>query len=375
LHHETDTKSLGQPPGEEEEDQRAVMVFNGVLLQETRERRRQTMKKREESKEFIWLFCIFAMFFFIHAPKTGQTQEKYPTKTIKFIVPMNAGGGTDITCRKVAEVVGKALGEAIIIENRAGGGGLVGATSLAKSKPDGYTIGAAISSTFCLTPFFSKMDFDPLTDLVPIMQMMTMEHFLLVRADSPMKTFEDFVKEGRKRQISVGVNGMMIGDLALDRLAALGKLNIKQVPYGGSAKVGPPLLSGEVEAVEIAGLRQYVRSGQMRILARLTDVPAEKLAGELKGTPHVKDFGYDVEAPGFVGVFVPKGLPGNIQMKLEEEFTRAALNPSIIETFNSFEIATYRNGKEFGNFIRQMREQMQKTIKDLGLGIFAKDKK
>jgi tripartite-type tricarboxylate transporter receptor subunit TctC len=326
----------------------------------------------KKSKKLMSLFCFLLMFFFIQTMKVSHAEEKYPTRTIKFILSMPAGGSTDSVCRKLGDLVGKSLGQEIIIENKPGAGGALAASFLAKSKPDGYTIGAVVSSTFVTTPFFTKMDFDPLTDLTPIVQVFTANHLLYVATGSPIKTFKDFIEEGRKRQILVGCVGMLIGEMALQRLADLAKLNVKLVPFGGGPQCVVALLGGQVDVVVCTGQVPFVRAGKLRLIARLTEEPIK----EYKDIPHVKEFGYDVNAPGFVGIFGPNGLPRHIHMKLEGEFTRAVLNPSAIEYIDNFgEVATFRNSKDFGNFIKEEHDRAGKMIKELGLGIYAKEKK
>jgi tripartite-type tricarboxylate transporter receptor subunit TctC len=110
----------------------------------------------------------------------------------------------------------------------------------------------------------------------------------------------------------------------------------------------------------------------MRLLARLTEGPAR----EYKDILHVKEYGYNVNAPGFMGIFAPKGLPRNIHMKLEEEYTRAVHNPSVTEFIENFgETTTFRNSEDFSNFIKGEHVRAEKMIKELGLGLFAKEKK
>jgi tripartite-type tricarboxylate transporter receptor subunit TctC len=330
------------------------------------------MGTMEKSKKLMWLFCLLLMYFLIQTPKVSHPEEKYPTRTIKHIAAGPAGGPTDTVCRKLADLVGKSLGQEIIVENKVGGGGLVGTTFLAKSKPDGYTIGDASSGIFLTVPFFTKMDFDPLIDLIPIVQVFSTNYLLCVRMDSPIKTFKDFIEEGRKRQISVSGVGRLMGDLAVRRIGVLAKLNLKQVPYAGSAPALTALLGGHVDAVATPGLMPFIRAGKVRLIARLTKGPIT----EYKDILHVKEYGYDVDAVGFVGIFGPKGLPAHIHMKLEEEFTQAVHDPSVIELISNFgEIPTFRNSNDFGKFLKEEHERAREMMKEFGLGIYAKEKK
>jgi tripartite-type tricarboxylate transporter receptor subunit TctC len=336
------------------------------------------MGTMEKSKKMMWLFCLLLMYFLIQTPKISYAEGKYPTRAIKFIVPFSAGSGTDIISRKLSDVVGKSLGQEIIVENKVGGGGLVGTTFLAKSKPDGYTIGDSASGSFLTGPFFTKMDFDPLIDLIPIVQVFSTCAYICVRMDSPIKTFKDFIEEGRKRQILVGCTGMVISDIALQHLANLAKFNIKLVPFGGASKCVAPLLGGQVDAVVTAGgFSEYVRAGKVRMIVLLTEVSKREFKGlNLPDIPYVKEYGYDVDAPGFVGIFGPKGLPMHIHRKLEEEFTQALHNPSIIELmYDVGSVPTFRNSNDLSKFLKEAHERAREMIRELGLGIYSKEKK
>jgi tripartite-type tricarboxylate transporter receptor subunit TctC len=332
------------------------------------------MRKMSRSRK-IMVGCCFLLFcFLIQGIEAGYGQEKYPSRTVKFVVPMAAGGSTDAICRKLADFVGKSLGQEMIVDNRPGAGGALGASFIAKSKPDGYTVGGVASSTFIILPFFSKMDFDPLGDLVPMVQVFTVYNWLAVTPESPIKSFKDFIEEGRKRQLTVATTGMVIGDIAVRRLAVLASFqNLKTVPFGGSAPGVAAVLGGQVDAIVESGLHEYVRAGKLKYIARLTEGPVK----DYKDVPVVsKDFGYDVNAPGFVGMFGPRGLPKDIQARLGEEFTRALRDPSIVEFIdNTGQVTTYKNSVDFGNFLKESNEKAGRMIKELGLGMYAKEKK
>jgi len=150
------------------------------------------------------------------------------------------------------------------------------------------------------------------------------------------------------------------------------------VPFGGASQCVAPLLSGQVDVVVTAGgFSEYVRAGKVRMIARLTEVSKREFKDlDLPDITHVKEFGYDVDAPGFVGIFGPKGLPRHIHMKLEEEYRRFLLNPSIIELmYDVGSVPTFRNSNDFGKFLKDEHERAREMIKELGLGIYAKEKK
>ncbi len=320
----------------------------------------------------IGIGCLLLTCFLVQTPTTGKAQGKFPSRTIKILVPSTAGGPTDVVFRKIADVAGKSMGQDVIIDNRPGAGGLVATSFMAKSKPDGYTLAAVMSATFIVSPFYTKMDFDPLADLTPIAQPYAVVSWVYVATDSPLKTFNDFVAEGRKRQVLVGCVGGLIAEVVLQRIAVTAKMDMKLVPFGGGSACVAPLLGGQVDAIVTSGLVEYARSGKMRQIARLTDAPMK----QFKEVPHVKQLGYDVNSAGFVGLFGPKGLPKEVDAKLEEEFGKAMVHPSVIETIEMVgETPNFRNSKDLAVFIRDVHEQSGKMIKELGLGLFSKEKK
>jgi len=318
------------------------------------------------------LFSVLLTGFLMLLPKVNLADEKYPAKTIKFIVAMGAGGITDVVARKAADLAGKSLGQEIIIENKVGGGGLVGASFLANSKPDGYTLGSLASSVFVISPNFTKIDFDPLTAFTPLIQVFTLTQVLVVRADSPIRTVKELLEEGRKRRITAGVTGLNTSDIAMRRLGAEAKVDLKTVPFGGVPAAIAAILGGQVDAGALGGVEEFVRARKVRVIARLTD----ETRGTYKDVPSLKDLGYDMNAITFLGFFGPKGLPEPVQKKVEEAFTRAVQDPSVKATIDAFgDTFVFRNSKDFGNYLKEAYEEARKEFKELGLGIYSKDKK
>lgn len=327
------------------------------------------MKKLMIDVGVFSLVAISALALLIHPI---QADEKYPSRPVKFLVPYAAGGQTDVVCRKIVYLVKEAMGQDMIVENKVGASGLVTASFIAKSKPDGYTLGAIPTSPFLIAPNFSKIDFDPLTAFNPIAQIFTGNQMLAVGKDSSIKTFKDFVEEGRKRQVTVASTGLGPTEMAIRRLGTAAKINVKIVPFEGSAPAVMATMGGQVDAFCGGGSYEYIRAGSIKVIARLS--PENR--GSVKGSPSLKELGYDIEAPEFLGVFAPKGLPDSVQKRLEEEFSKALHDPGIAELIeNVGSTITYRNSKEFQEYVKKAYEQSRKECQELGVGIYAKDKK
>jgi tripartite-type tricarboxylate transporter receptor subunit TctC len=320
----------------------------------------------------LGLIYLVLTYFFIQPPMVSSADVKYPTKSIKLVVPFSAGGPTDIVSRKLADLAGPYLGQEVIVENKTGAGGVVGVRFVAKSKPDGYTIGVLSPSPAIITPIFMEVDYDPNTDFTPIIQFALADQALAVRMDSPIKTFKDFIEEARKRELTIAGSGRTAADIAMERLATIAKLKLKIVPFGGTAPCITAVLGGQTDAIVNSGYYEHVRSGKLRLLCLATGMKNK----EFQEIPTLKELGYDIEVPAFQGIFTSKGLPEQIRKKLEEAFARAALDPTFSPmVHNASWTFAYRNGEDFGNLIKEMNERSNKEYRELGLGKYAKEKK
>jgi len=320
----------------------------------------------------LGMFSLLAILFLAPLSDQGNAQEKYPARAIKFMVPYAAGGQTDVVCRKIVYLVKESLAQDIVVENKVGASGLVAASFIAKSKPDGYTLGAIPTSPFLIAPNFSKIDFDPLTAFNPIAQIFTGNQMLAVGKDSQIKTFKDFIEEGRKRQVTVASTGLGPTEMAVRRLGTAAKINLRIIPFEGSAPAVMATMGGQVDAFCGGGSYEYIRAGSIKVIARLS----AEAGGSVKGAPSLKELGYDIEATEFLGIFAPKGLPDQVQKRLEEEFSKALHDPGIADLIeNVGSTITYKNSKDFQEYVKKAYEQSKKECQELGLGIYAKDKK
>lgn len=316
------------------------------------------------------VICLVLTYFFIQ-PLVASSAE-FPTKPIKLIIIFGAGGPTDICCRALARLASPFLGQEVIPENKPGAGGSLGVHFLAKSTPDGYTIGSITGSPVMIAPNLRDVGYDPSTDFTGIIGFAEADHPLSVRADSPIKTFQDFVKEARKREVTSAGVGMTACDVAMMRLAAQENLKIKIVPYGGMADALPAVLGGHTDAINTSGIYEYVRAGKLRLLVQT----GGSRNPEFPDVPTLKELGYNIETSIFYGLVAPKGIPQEVQYILETAFTRAAYQPEFQKTIqNAAYSFAFRGGKNFETFISKAYKQSTKDMKSLGLGKYAKEKK
>ncbi|MGV3653469.1 MAG: Bug family tripartite tricarboxylate transporter substrate binding protein [Noviherbaspirillum sp.] len=260
------------------------------------------------------------------APAIVLAQSSYPTKTIRLVVPYSPGGGADNAARILAPQLSKQLGQQVIIENRTGASGTIGASAVAKSDPDGYTV-LYDASSFSINPGLRKLPFDAKNDLVPVSLAVTVPNIMVVPPDAPFKTVGDFIDYARKNpgkltyaSYGPGSAAHLIGELLKNQA----KIDLVHVPYRGGAPALVDVMGGQVASYfsNAASGMNYVKSGKLRALA----VTSSKRMADLPDVPTLAESGLkDFEVLEWNGFFVPKGTPKEIVARLEKEI-KAALN-------------------------------------------------
>jgi tripartite-type tricarboxylate transporter receptor subunit TctC len=258
--------------------------------------------------------------------------QAYPTKPIKLIIPFAPGGTTDIVGRIVADRLGKELGQTVIVENRAGGGGSLGASVTGKSDPDGYTIGMATVSTHAVNVACNpKLGFDPLKDTVPITNVARTPNVLTVNLKFPAQDYKQFIAHVKANpgKLSYASSGQcsilhMMGEAFNVATGA----HITHVPYRGSGPAMNDLLGGQVDMMfdNLPSSIQYIKSGKIRAIAvawpkRLESMPNVPTFGEL-GIKQVND-------PAWYGFVAPPKTPAAIIQKLHDATVKVLQNPEV----------------------------------------------
>ncbi|MBA2962353.1 MULTISPECIES: Bug family tripartite tricarboxylate transporter substrate binding protein [Ramlibacter] len=252
----------------------------------------------------------------------AQGPSQYPNKPIRLVVPFPAGGGTDATSRLIAEKFTSTLGWTVVVDNKPGAGGNIGLDAVAKSAPDGYTIGMGQASNLAINPsLYAKMPFDPLRDLTPIVSVAEQPVVLVVRADSPLKTFADFVQAARARPGKVGIaqagNGT-VGHLAGELLERRAGVQVLQVPYKGAGPAMTDLLGGQVDTYfgNTVSVMGQLAVGKVRALA----VSSLWRVSALPNVPTVAEQGYaGFDATTWLGLVGPANLPADVVARLNAE--------------------------------------------------------
>ncbi|MFM9968302.1 MAG: Bug family tripartite tricarboxylate transporter substrate binding protein [Burkholderiales bacterium] len=297
--------------------------------------------------------------------------QGYPAKPIRIVSPYPPGGSTDIVVRLVAPRLSAAMGQPVIVENRAGASGMIGCDVVAKATPDGYTILFTTPGTHTAIGFTVKnVPYDPVKDFTPITAAVTQSGVVLVNNSTGVKNFREFIEYAKKNRgkVSFGTAGMgtsfhVTGE-TLNRAAGIDMLHI---PYKGGAPVAQAITSGEIPVALVSNTSGVttIKSGRVTAVAVLGD----KRLREIPDVPVIGDFVANVERPGdWLGFYGPAGLPPAILDRLYREIMHAVRLPEVGLGLAAAGMEIYGNTpEEFRTQILREIELYRKLVPILGI--------
>jgi tripartite-type tricarboxylate transporter receptor subunit TctC len=261
--------------------------------------------------------------------------QAYPAKPIRLIVPFPAGGATDILARALSQKLGEKLGQTVVVDNRPGAGGTIGADAASKAAADGYTLLLATSSTHSIGPAINpKIPYNAETDFTPIAYVASSPNLVVVPTTLPVKTMRELIDYARKNPGKLNYassgNGTIV-HLTTEYFKAQSDTFILHIPYRGTALAIPDLVSGKVDLLFdsfVTGM-PHVKDGKLRALA-VTSAKRTALAPDI---PTVSEVLPGFESVTWFGVYGPKGLPQDLTMKVNQAINAALADPEVKERF------------------------------------------
>jgi tripartite-type tricarboxylate transporter receptor subunit TctC len=313
-----------------------------------------------------------ALAFTLGLPLTAVAQP-YPSKPIRVVVPFAPGGNVDITARTVAPILGEILGQPVVVENRAGAGGMVGAGAVMSSPADGYTLMMGSNSTVSVGPsLYPNWPYDPVKGVTPISNLAIVPFVLVVKNGLNVSTFADFMRLAREKPGTLGMasggqgsSNHLVGEL----FQSLAGVKFVHIPYKGAGAALVDVVSGQVDMLfdQASASIGHVRTGKLRALA----VSSRSRWPSLPDTPTFGESGVnDFVLENVTGLVAPAGTPAAIVQQLHAASVRALANPLVKERFAQLGVeAVGSTPEQFAAFIRDDLARWSKVIKSAGIKV------
>lgn len=302
-------------------------------------------------------------------PLALAVAQPYPSKPIRLIVGSSAGGGGDIMARTVSPPLSDTLGQQVIIDNRPGAGGNIGADIVAKAPPDGYTLLFAFTGHVINPGLYSKLPFDTVRDFAPITILATNQTLLLVHPSVPVKSVKDLIALAKSRPGKLTVAGLPGGSqhLAGELFKAMAGIDLLFVPFKGNGPALSALLGGEVDISfnTVAAAQSFVRAGKLRALA----VAGSRRSELVPDLPTISEAGLPgFSSSGWYGILAPAGTPQGTITRLNQALVTILRSTEMKQRLMSSGNEPVGNApEEFDAFIRKEIPRWEKVIKGAGI--------
>jgi len=310
-------------------------------------------------------FLMLAAALLFAAPSFAQ----YPNKPIRIVVPFPAGSATDTITRILGQSVSSAVGQPVIVDNKAGADGAIAGAEVAKAAPDGYTLLMATNSPMAVVPAMRKVPpYDPITDFTPITDVGRYTFFLYINADLPIKSFRELVAYAKANPGKLNyATGNTTGIVSFAQMDSLTGIDMTHVPYKGEPQGIADLVSGRVQAMwatPTTGL-SHVKDGKLRAVA--TNLKTRSAL--LPDVPTMAEVGVpQYSVVSWAALYGPAKLPREVQLRLNKEFHDAMKRPDVVALLNKQAFPTSPSTpEELGAFTRSQMEAYRNILRDAGV--------
>ena len=307
-----------------------------------------------------------------HLNAQAQSAAIYPTKPIKLIAPVAAGGGLDNIARAVAEKLSRSIGQTVVVENMGGGGGSIASQATAKAPADGYTLMIAYVGTHGTNPAVRKLPYDAIKDFTPIGMIGATPNVLIINPDLPIKSFKEFVDYAKKNpaKLSYGSAGPgTLTHLGMEQLKLAAGIFMVHVPYRGVGPAYTDLLAGQTQAMfpTLFAALPYINTNRVRGLA----LTGSKRSSAAPNIPTFKELGYNgFDGQQWYGLVGPANLPPAIVTKLNAELNKVLALPDFSDKMTSEAMTLMpMTPSQFTNYIREDIARWAKVAKDRNIEI------
>jgi putative tricarboxylic transport membrane protein len=305
---------------------------------------------------------VFALLLFI----TAANAQEFPSKPVRILVPWPPSGNVDITARTVAPALGEALGQQVVVENRAGAAGAIGSAAVAKSPADGYTLLLGSSGTITAGPAVWKAQhYDPLKDFIAVGPIQSVPIVLTAAPKTPVSSYAEFLALAKSKQISVASAGSGSSNhLALELYMRMAGVKVLHIPYKGSGPAITDLLGSQVECMmdQLTASIGHIRDGRIKAIA----ISSSKRSPLLPNVPTLDESGVKgYEALTWTGIFAPAGTPAPVVEKLSVSLGKALTHPTVRERFGGMGVEIMDMGQaEFAAYVRADYDKWQRVARE-----------
>jgi len=295
-------------------------------------------------------------------------QAPFPNAAIRMLVPWGAGGTTDVQMRALCEAASRRLGQPVVVENRAGAGGVLGAQAMLSARPDGYTLGQMPISVFRQPLLNSRALFDPLTDFSYIIHITGYLFGTVVRPDAPWRTMADLIAHARANpgRLNYGTPGVGTSlHLTMEQIASRAGIEWTHIPFRGFAENIQSLLGGQTEILaDSSAWAPMALEGRVRLLAQWTQTRARRFPD----VPTLRESGVDIVSASPYGLAGPRGMDPAVVRILHDAFHAATLDASHMAILDRFDMAPMlKNTADYTAFVRQTMDEERELITRLNL--------